>query len=528
MSDIFDVLGLSHNPFSCTAATTNYFYTSTTKAILEELSYGIQKRKGFMVLLGEVGVGKTSLLYQLLKILEDKKLSTSWLFNTMLDRRDLLFAIARDFEIPVDGELSVGELLNHLHHFFLEQYKKEYNCAIIIDEAHNLDPSTLEVLRMLSNLEAEGVKLVQILLVGQPELKEKLDQPNLRQLRSRINIFLTLPPLTKEEVIKYVNFKLASANGEIDIDSRALNLLWKATQGNMRMVNLVMERCLYAMVAEAQQKLTHGVMKTAVNEVASYQTDISRNLKKSQKLINILSMTVLFLVTGILSFKLFFIFSENLSKMNLFSLNFSTERQTTKPKTPTKNLQKTLLNKKKQKILATNIKDKVLKKNKNPKKNKIIIKEVDNFLHPFGLEYLKKDFEQAVLKKEITLFKEKLPHGIDMLELNRLPWMGDLVYSVFPWEKYVNKKPRWLVLWKPPFVITEFYPSYKNENIARLQQMLNFLGFYMGKIDGRVGPITWKAIGNFQKTYGLKRTGIPDSKTVFWIYTIYLHKKKTK
>ena len=187
--DIFAALDLEFNPFPIATSTEGYFHTRDTDLVLKELLYGIESRKGFLLLTGEVGVGKTSLILQLLAELAKLNVQFAWVFNTMLGKEELFIALARDFGLEVaDGE-SISSTMDKLHKFFLAHNSRGVNCAIVIDEAHNLGPDSLEALRMLSNLEEGGVKLVQILLSGQPELLIRLQRPDMRQFLSRINIF---------------------------------------------------------------------------------------------------------------------------------------------------------------------------------------------------------------------------------------------------------------------------------------------------------------------------------------------------
>jgi general secretion pathway protein A len=193
-ADIYAALGMKANPFPPGACKDPYYFTESAKRILDELHYGVAARKGFLLVIGEVGLGKTSLLLQFLPLLEKGELEVSWVFNTVLDKVELLGAVAKDFGLRIPRAANLTEIIDHLHQFFLKQAQNNKNCAIVIDEAHHLDNDTLELLRMLSNLELEGDKLVQILLVGQPELMTRLWSQELRQLRSRINIFIELPP----------------------------------------------------------------------------------------------------------------------------------------------------------------------------------------------------------------------------------------------------------------------------------------------------------------------------------------------
>ena len=165
-SEIYAALGMQANPFPPGACKDFYFQTEATKRILDELFYGITARKGFLVLVGEVGLGKTSLLLQLLPRLEQAGIRSAWVFNTILNKTELLAAIAKDYGLAVPPAPHLAELLDTLHTFFLKVHKDGSNCAIVIDEAHLLDFQAMEVLRMLSHLDLGGEKQVQILLAG--------------------------------------------------------------------------------------------------------------------------------------------------------------------------------------------------------------------------------------------------------------------------------------------------------------------------------------------------------------------------
>ena len=275
MDDILSHLGLTHNPFPVALDPDSYYQTESTKAFLEELIHGIESRKGFLALIGDVGVGKTSLSLQLLRLLEEKSIPTAWVFNTVFGLEELFQAILRDWGVPFRPGAGKQELVEHIQEFLLARNNEGRNCVIIIDEAHNLEPGSLEGLRMLSNLEYGGQKLVQIVLVGQQELKLALDKPQMRQLRSRIAIYLEQPPLSRQEVQGYVNFKLASAGSQLRLGRRCLNILWNATKGNLRKVNLVMERTLYACVSLDTDTITPRAVRMAVKDVAAYQSDMS-------------------------------------------------------------------------------------------------------------------------------------------------------------------------------------------------------------------------------------------------------------
>lgn len=298
--DILSYFGLSHNPFPVALDPKNYYQTESSKVFLEELVHGIESRKGFLVLIGEVGVGKTSLSLQLLKLLEERRIPTSWVFNTVFTKEELLLAIARDWGLTAEDGIPFPRLVEALHTFLLDQNRAGNNCVIIVDEAHNLDATSLEALRMLSNLEFDGSKLVQTLLIGQQELHLALEEPRMRQLLSRVAIFLELPTLTREEVKGYVDFKLAKANSQMRLDGRALNRLWTATQGNLRQINLIMERALYAAIALREHQLSPAVLDLAVRDVAACNREVLKRVRKARvRRLALCGAAALFLVAGV-------------------------------------------------------------------------------------------------------------------------------------------------------------------------------------------------------------------------------------
>ena len=190
--------GLEVNPFPVAPDVEHFFLSRDIDRLITEIVHGIVTRKGFMALTGEVGLGKTTISRKIMKILEEKGVQTSLVFHTSYQDVELLRAINRDFGLLVDT-LEFGDLMNVLQDFLLGQNMEGRNCAIIIDDAQNLSPESLELVRMISNLETDRQKLVQVLLIGQPELMEKLDSPELRQLKSRIIIKQEARPLPPEE-----------------------------------------------------------------------------------------------------------------------------------------------------------------------------------------------------------------------------------------------------------------------------------------------------------------------------------------
>lgn len=540
--DIFSSLKLEANPFSSSACTKGYFHTANTKRVLEELHHGIRSRKGFLVLVGEVGVGKTSLLYQFLRSLEGEKLATAWIFNTLLDRKELLLAIARDFGLQVDEQINLVRLIEALHNFLLDRYANGFNCAIIVDEAHNLSPETLEVLRMLSNLEQEGEKLVQILLVGQSELKEKLNQPNLRQLRSRVGIFLTMVPLDKEETARYVHYKLASVGAEIPVTKNAAARLWKATGGNFRMVNLVMERALYGLVAYGATDVDRKIMDEALTEIASCQIEVAARLgmgKRGKQMAWLGAVAAVLAILG-LGVHAFFTPASVSKVLNGAQKQVVDKAPAVKPPdsmpgpeltwpappgpAPSGN----------QKYVASFVPNATEPNTTAPPLTDPTLAPADLSSHPefhvvflkqFGLERLLPFLEQALQKNNPTILEQQLPPDVQMVLLQNLPPLGNMHFAALSWNESDGEarrdSPNWIALWKPIITIDQFYPGLKNKEINKLQWMLRNMGYYQGPVNGIVGPLTWQAIDNFQRDWPVTRTGTPNRETIFWIAALH-------
>lgn len=237
--------GLRENPFSVNPDPRYLFQTQRTQEALAALTYGIQNRKGFILLTGEVGTGKTTLLNRVLDWLHNQRVATAFVFNSMLNVKQLFDFIMADFGIPCDSN-EKSHVLMRLNHWLLERYRAGGTAVVIIDEAQNLSFEVLEEIRLLTNLETSTEKLLQIVLCGQPELEEKLKLPQLRQLRQRITLRCRTAPLTLEEAFGYVadRLRIAGANGEPIFSRDAVELVHQYSRGIPRLVNLLCEHSM--------------------------------------------------------------------------------------------------------------------------------------------------------------------------------------------------------------------------------------------------------------------------------------------
>lgn len=237
--------GLKANPFNPNPDPRFLFLTGATREALAALAYGIRNRKGFLLLTGEVGTGKTTLINRLLEWLSEEKVATAFIFNSRLNEGEFFDFVLNDFGIQCESR-DKSQRLIRLNQWLIDRYRERRAAVLIVDEAQNLSNDVLEEIRLLTNMETTQEKLLQIVLSGQPELDEKLRDPSLRQLRQRITIRCSTAPLSREEMQSYVTERLrvAGANGVPIFSVEAVDAVYKHSQGIPRIANLLCEHSL--------------------------------------------------------------------------------------------------------------------------------------------------------------------------------------------------------------------------------------------------------------------------------------------
>jgi len=260
--------GFNEKPFSVTPDTKYFFASEKHKEALDSLIYTVQERKGFAVITGEIGSGKTTVWHNLLHNI-DGATKVALITNTHLTPKQMIVAILEDLEIPLKEKWTKIKLLNALNDFLLEQISLGCNVMLVIDEAQNLNTASLEEVRMLSNLETEKEKLLQIILMGQPELRQKLALPQLRQLRQRIVIRYHLYPLTFSETIDYIHhrLKIAGANGEMVFNTSALGKIYDYSKGIPRTINILCDRALLTGFIRDRKLISEDIIDEVANEM---------------------------------------------------------------------------------------------------------------------------------------------------------------------------------------------------------------------------------------------------------------------
>jgi type II secretory pathway predicted ATPase ExeA len=283
---------LKENPFNVNPDPRYLFLTRHTEEALATLTYGVQNRKGFILLSGEVGTGKTTLLNKLLNWLRRERVATAFIFNSRLNVTQFFDFMMADFGIPWEAsslETMKSQVLLRLNQWLLERYKAGETAVLIVDEAQNLSPQVLEEIRLLTNLETSTEKLLQIVLSGQPELEIKLNQPELRQLRQRITLRCKTHPLTLEEAYGYISERLriagllASGDGKGQpaprsewrqvFTTEAVEGLYAYSKGIPRIINLLGEHALISAYVDQLKPVSAQTIEEVAREFQLHEVE---------------------------------------------------------------------------------------------------------------------------------------------------------------------------------------------------------------------------------------------------------------
>jgi general secretion pathway protein A len=260
---------LKKEPFHTTPDPEFLFLTSSNREAFASIIYSIEKKNGFIVIIGEAGVGKTTILRAYLEQTDKHRMKIVYIFNSNVTFKGLLKMIFQELGLDV-GPDDIFEMVNRLHHVMIEEYRQQNTVVLIVDEAQNMPLETLENLRMLSTLETSTDKLIQIVLVGQPEFEQMLDQPKLRQLKQRVAVRSTIYPFTREESLKYIQHRLAKVSTEQKnpiFTRAALRKIIKKAKGIPRIINILCDNALVTGFGYKKKRVNKRVVKEIVADL---------------------------------------------------------------------------------------------------------------------------------------------------------------------------------------------------------------------------------------------------------------------
>ncbi len=261
--------GLSETPFNLTPDSKYLYFSQQHREALNHLLYGIYEKKGFIVLTGGIGTGKTTICRTLLAHL-DSTVDTALIFNSFMTALEILETISREFRfVPAHGKESIKGYIDALNEFLLGNFAASRISVLIIDEAQNLSPGALEQIRMISNLETEREKLIQIILIGQPQLRKILASPALEQLNERITVRYDLQPLERNDIRDYVAHRIAVAggNGALRFTDQAFNLIFRHSGGIPRRINAICDRALLIAYTKNNFRVEKKTIREAIHDV---------------------------------------------------------------------------------------------------------------------------------------------------------------------------------------------------------------------------------------------------------------------
>jgi general secretion pathway protein A len=263
-----DFYQLKKAPFHITPDPEFLFLSPTHKAALGAIIHGIEEGYSFVVIVGEVGAGKTTLIRAYLERADQQQFKTIYIVNADVSSRSLLKTILRELDVDFEPD-DPFDMINHLHQILLEKYEQGHKVALIIDEAQNMPVETLDHLRILSNLETPTEKLLPIVLVGQPELKHKLDLKELRNLKQRVVLHVTIEPLTDEQSLAYIHHRLAKVATTLDpiFTQSALKRIIATAKGTPRILSTLCTNALIAGFGYRQNPITARTVKEVINHL---------------------------------------------------------------------------------------------------------------------------------------------------------------------------------------------------------------------------------------------------------------------
>ncbi len=518
----------SEKPFTVTPNPRFIFLSKNHQEAFAHLLYGIDNHAGFIEFTGGIGTGKTTVLRTLLGQLDENVYRTALIFNPCLSATELLRSINREYGIPGEG-LSNAELLRELNRFLLREKAAGRTVVLVIDESQNLEPPVLEQIRLISNLETETDKLIQIVLAGQPELGRLLERPELRQLAQRITVRYHLRPMDFDDTKKYIKHRLGMVGHGLTVRfaPSALKRIFRYSGGIPRLINIVCDRTLLVGYAEGYREITRQTVNAAIGEIKRDNGSRSGAFRL---------LTVGVCLVAIVFVFLFFVMKKESPQWFLHTAGVFNSKAVSADVAP---------------VLSSDV----------MKKGFVDLGEKDSFLQSFnalakiwnvrpvkdyrgmnpsrdiyqladirGLRpvFLKGSFKTLVGTDLPALLEFKVP-GIAGSRYRALTGMeGDRLLIDPPLSGRASfdageLEPCWsgraCILWKN-FLNIPLIPSpdAKGPEIVSLQKMLTGAGFYKGVQSGVYDTATAVAVKAFQRAKGLDPDGKVGGKTLLFLY----------
>jgi general secretion pathway protein A len=519
-----DFFGFKEKPFTVTPNPRFVFLSKNHKEAFAHLLYGIENHSGFIVLTGEIGTGKTTVLRTLLGQLDRSTIRSALILNPCLSAPELLRNINREFGIAWQG-LSVQELLDALNIFLLDENRAGHTVALVIDEAQNLDPQVLEQIRLISNLETETDKLIQIVLAGQPELAAILAKTELRQFNQRVAVRYHLAAMDFEDTVAYIEHRLEIAGGwrSANFTRGALKKIFRYARGVPRLINIVCDRALLIGYIDEKKIITREMAGRAVNE-----------LEPDRKSFPILRVSVTISLAAVAVATILFTGQFHVSPTKIPVPQRPPHPAVSPPSAPLLTEEEFRsylmgLEERSSLLQAFNALAKIWNLTPLAETGKSLSSRTierlgeENGLH---LNRQKISFSRLLEINSPALLEIRLDSGARRY-LALLSISGDVIEISPPLSghSYLHRgqleeawSGRVFLPWLNLSNIPRLGPGMRSDAVSRFQRLLRKAGAYRGEISGVYDRQTTAAVISFQKAHGLAGSGRPGKETLFFLY----------
>lgn len=492
--------GLTRQSFQKDQAQGPFYSSPYIGRIIAEIVQGTMARKGLMVLSGNAGVGKTTIIHQILKSLEKNGVQTVLLANPAIPGVDLIRKINRGLgaaDSPVSPIAQLGVYLRQYSDFLKAQCDNGKNCAIIIDDAQNLDPRDLALLHLICDMDARMEKRVQYILVGRAALVTKLNGFVMGQIKRLIAIRKILRPLSREEMRAYIQMKLGAGgdNDGIQMTRPAMRCLYRCTHGNCQQLDLFMARCLGRICRHGGNTVTRKHVRLAHTDLypEKYQSRI-RALVASLAALSaaVMASWMLHLQVGRSSM------AAEINTVHHYKIPQILEQD----------------------VLPDPLRSRAGEAAiKNGSSAGIADPALTAFLSVYQLDEYYHDFRRALESGRFESVARRIyaESGYQLVQLPAVPDSIRRHYGALAFSVAAGRSPHWLLFWRPQIKLKRFYCDYRGAEIIQLQTLLADSNLYHYKLDGIVGPRLINAVLSFQRASELPMTGFPDAVTLFWL-----------
>lgn len=519
----------SEKPFTVTPNPRFIFLSKNHQEAFAHLLYGIDNHAGFIELTGEIGTGKTTVLRTLLSQLDETAYRTALIFNPCLSATELLRSINREYGLPGDG-LSNAGLLQELNRFLLREKAAGRTVVLVVDEAQNLEPPVLEQIRLISNLETDTDKLIQIVLAGQPEFARLLEKPELRQLSQRITVRYHLKPMDFPDAGAYIRHRLSMAGCGLGVHftPAALRRIYRYSGGIPRIINILCDRVLLVGYAEGCREISRQLVNSAIREIRS-----EMNVRWSGLWMRTAAVCLAALVLP----SFFYIVARQEHLRWPFSHTVAIDDNAasagSEPAAVSETVKRGLSGLGEKQSFLESFNALAIKWSVQPVRiysgaNPAL--ELKNLARRRGLNVTEvKGSMSALMRMDSpALLEFRLPGNggkrylaLTGVKNGRLLIEPSLIgrTSVSPGELKAFWSGRAYLLWKSSPQITALpAPGAKGPEVVSLQKMLARKGFYKGSQSGTYDGKTEVAVKAFQRAHGLEPDGKPGGKTLFLLY----------